>query len=77
MRRIILLAGLILAGCGSQQGLAPAPGQSLPVKPATAPTTPSADALLTQPPNIRPGRNDEVLTKSTTRPDDRFDLPPH
>lgn len=68
---------LLLAGCGQQQGLKPPPGHSLPPKAATAPTQPTPDQLLTPPPASRPGRSDELLTKSQTRPEDRFDLPPH
>lgn len=72
------LAGLLLlAACGKQQSLEPASGHALPVKPATSPVQPSPDALLKQPPNYRPGRSDELLTKSAVRPDDHFDLPPH
>ena len=73
----LLAACLLLAGCGAEQSLTPRTGGALPVKPATAPTRPDADALLTVPAAVRPGRSDELLTKSQVRPDDRFDLPPH
>lgn len=77
-RRIAIVAlALLLAACGREQQLRPARGASLPPKPATSPTTPDARALLTAPTELRPGRSDELLTKSQTRPDDRFDLPPH
>ncbi len=68
---------LLLSASGAVQGLTPAPGKSLPVKPATAPAQPSADQLLSQMPTAKPGRSDELLIKSQPRPDDRFDLPPH
>ena len=71
-----IAALLLLAGCGEQQGLTPAPGKSLPVKPATAPAAPTPDQLLTPTQIARPGRSDELLTKSQPRRDDRFDLPP-
>jgi len=76
-RCLALLGALALAGCGRQQHLMPAPGHTLPQKPETAPAAPNADQLMASPPNYRPGRSDELLTKSATRPDDRFDLPPH
>jgi hypothetical protein len=68
---------LLLSACGAVQGLNPGKGASLPVKPATAPAQPGADQLLAQLPTVKPGRSDELLTKSQARRDDRFDLPPH
>ncbi|MDO6415972.1 hypothetical protein Q4F19_16400 [Sphingomonas sp. BIUV-7] len=78
MKRIALalLAAGALAGCGKMQPLVPAKGKALPVKPATSPTQPNATKLLASPPQLRPGRSDELLTKSQVRPDDHFDLPP-
>jgi hypothetical protein len=76
MRRALLLGLLLLAGCGQERTLRPPTGRSLPPKPATSPTTPTATQLLTPPAQVRPARNDELLTKSTPRPDDPFDLPP-
>ncbi len=78
MRRLafVLIAALALAGCGKRQPLVPAAGKALPVKPATSPTRPTSTQLLASPPQMRPGRSDELLTKSQTRPDDHFDLPP-
>jgi len=77
--RIMLIAAplLLLAGCGAQQALAPAKGKKMPPKAATSPTAPTADQLLTPSTAARPGRSDELLTKSRPRSDDRFDLPPH
>jgi ABC-type uncharacterized transport system auxiliary subunit len=78
IRTVLLLsAALLLAACGKKQALEPAAGHALPEKPATSPAQPTADQLLVPPPSFRPGRSDELLTKSSTRPDDRFDLPPH
>jgi hypothetical protein len=79
MRRIaiVLLAStLALAGCGKKQALVPAVGKALPMKPASSPTQPTSTQLLASPSQLRPGRSDELLTKSQTRPDDHFDLPP-
>jgi hypothetical protein len=72
-----LASALLLSACGAVQALTPARDASLPIKPATAPAQPNADQLLAQSPTVKPGRSDELLTKSQARRDDRFDLPPH
>ena len=56
--------------------LKPAAGQPLPVKPLMAETTPTANNLLTPPPNAHPERVDELMKKSEPRAQDPFDLPP-
>jgi len=77
LRSLVMIgATLLLAACGGQQKLAPRAGTALPPKPATAPATPTPDQLLARSPTVRPGRSDELLTKSQARADDRFDLPP-
>ena len=77
MRRTIPILLLIaLAGCGGRQALQPAEGQSLPAKPKLAQAVPTPEQLLTVPADAKPGRSDELLTKSEERRDDRFDLPP-
>ena len=77
MRRIALIIALVLiAGCGKRNDLTPRTGASLPVKPAAAQTKPSAKDLLTMPPQAKPNRVDDPLTKSVERPDDPFHLPP-
>ncbi len=73
--RIILLA-LGLGACGQTAQLKPLPGQSLPVRPLTARTTPTVADLLSLPPQAVPRRVDELLTKNQPRRADRFDLPP-
>ena len=73
----LIVTALLLAACGKKQDLAPASGHSLTQKAATSATQPTAQQLLVPPPSLRPGRSDELLTKSSERPDDRFDLPPH
>ena len=77
MRRYALLLGLVLiAGCDKRDDLTPRTGTSLPVKPATALTQPTANDLLDAPPQAKPNRVDDPLTKSVERPDDPFHLPP-
>ena len=76
--RLILstFALLALAGCGRMAPLEPAPGQSLPVKPRMAQTTPTAEDLLTPPSYADPKRVDEIMKRSAPRRSDPFDLPP-
>ena len=72
----ILVAALALTACGSAGSLRPPEGQALPVKPAMAQTTPTAEDLLTKPAFAAPERIDELMKKSMPRKADRFDLPP-
>lgn len=74
--KILGLALLALAGCGSVGDLKPPPGRSLPVKPAMARATPTAAELLTPPTYARPDRIDELMKRSEARAADPFDLPP-
>jgi ABC-type uncharacterized transport system auxiliary subunit len=76
VRAAALLALLALGACGGRQTLHPAAGRSLPPKPATSPTQPTADMLMTPPSNVRPLRSDELLTRSQPREQDPFNLPP-
>jgi len=73
---VMLIALTGLAGCGRVADLRPARGEPLPVKPALARTTPTAADLLDAPTYARPQRVDELMTKSTPRAPDPFDLPP-
>ena len=76
-KRFVLIAGLaLLPGCGRVADLRPARGQSLPVKPLMARTTPTVDDLLTPPVYARPDRVDEIVKRSQPRQLDPFDLPP-
>lgn len=76
MKRSIVLLALVLAGCGSANGLQPGPGVALPPKPYGATATPTP-TQLTQPNNqARPERSDELLRSSDQRRGDDFDLPP-
>lgn len=70
------IAALALAGCAQRAPLEPAAGNSLPVAPYGAKSTPDADALLTPPPQAAPSRNVELRSRSEERADDPFDLPP-
>lgn len=72
----IWIAALTLGACGKAEELQPAAGAALPVKPAAARETPTADDLLALPAQARPERTDEPLRRSTTREEDPFDLPP-
>ena len=67
---------LALAACGQTAQLRPAPGQSMPVRPLMARATPGVDDLLALPPQAKPRRVDELLTRNQPRRADRFDLPP-
>jgi hypothetical protein len=75
-RLIIAFAFLSLGGCGRVAELEPEPGKPLPVKPLLARATPTADELLTPPPNARPNRVDELMKRSEPRKPDPFDLSP-
>ena len=76
MRYAIIIALLLLAGCGSRVALKPKVGNSLPVKPQTASAVPTPEQLLTPTAQARPARSDEQLKRSQERQDDKFDLPP-
>ena len=73
---IIIASTLVLAACGQTAPLKPAPGQSMPVRPLMARATPTVDELLALPPQAKPRRVDELLTRNQPRKADRFDLPP-
>jgi hypothetical protein len=78
---LLRLAGLtaavaVVAACGKMADLEPAPGQPLPMKPLMAGSTPTPNQLLTPPAYANPNRVDELITKSSPRKADRFDLPP-
>ena len=77
MKRILVIAAaLALTACGSAGSLRPPPGEALPVKPAMAQVTPTAEDLLAKPSFAAPERIDELMKKSMPRKADRFDLPP-
>ena len=76
MKLVRMLPFLMLTACGSAGSLRPPEGQALPVKPAMAQVTPTAEDLLTKPAFAAPERIDELMKKSMPRKADRFDLPP-
>ena len=76
VRLVPIIALLAIAGCGKVAPLEPAAGQSLPMKPAMASVTPTAEDLLTPPTYAKPERVDELMKRSQPRRADRFDLPP-
>ena len=75
-RRLLILVPLLVTGCAKVAPLEPESGHHLPVKPAAAATTPTADELLEPRADAAPERVDELLRKSAPRKADRFDLPP-
>jgi hypothetical protein len=77
LMRVIAVSGMLLLGsCGHVADLKPATGQSLPVKPLMARTTPTPAELLTIPTYAKPSRVDELMKRSEPRPQDPFNLPP-
>jgi hypothetical protein len=77
LTRVIAVSGMLLLGsCGHVADLKPATGQSLPVKPLMARTTPTPAELLTIPTYAKPSRVDELMKRSEPRPQDPFNLPP-
>ena len=76
MKRIMLVAGLLLAGCGAREELKPAQGAALPVAPYGAEATPTPEDLLKPPVQTRPARSDDLIQSSDQRRSDEYDLPP-
>ena len=76
MRTSLILALLLLAGCGKVEPLSPAAGASLPPAPEHAARAPTTEEMLTPPPVARPLRQEDTLRRSEEREDDPFDLPP-
>ena len=72
----MIIAAVTLTACGSAGTLKPPEGQPLPVKPAMAQVTPTAEDLLTPPAFAAPERIDELMRRSMPRSADRFDLAP-
>jgi len=77
IRNLMLISVLIIvAACGNKGELRPKTGQSLPVKPLYAQTTPSVNQLLTSNSQQRPQRSDDLIDRSKERRNDPYDLPP-
>lgn len=66
----------MLAACGTRADLQPRAGESLPVAPYGRQVRPTAEDLLTRPPQAAPERSIELRRRSEEREDDPFDLPP-
>ena len=75
--RLVLVACVALAGCGTVSDLEPPKGRPLPVAPRGAEATPTPKQLLTPTTQQRPERSDELLRQSDERRSDEFDLPPN
>lgn len=77
MRKVSALVLLLaLAGCGQRAALGLKPGQQLPPAPYGRAVRPDAAELLEPPTIAIPERSVELRTRSETRDDDPFDLPP-
>jgi hypothetical protein len=75
-RFVIAVPLLLLAACGQQKELQPAPGAALPVAPYGSDHKATSEELLAPKPQAAPQRSVELRTKSEERTDDPFDLPP-
>jgi hypothetical protein len=76
MKRLALLAILTLGACGLRQPLRPAPGDAMPIAPPMSSRALTTDELIAPPTTARPGRIDELLSRSEERGDNRFELAP-
>jgi hypothetical protein len=77
MKRLVLVGGLLLAGCGAREELKPVQNVPLPVAPYGAGVaTPSPGDLLKPPVQTRPARSDDLIESSDKRRSDDYDLPP-
>ena len=76
MKRLMLLTGLLLAGCGAREDLKPAQNVPLPPPPYGAEATPTPGDLLKPPVQTRPARSDDLIESSDKRRSDKYDLPP-
>ncbi|WP_239018141.1 hypothetical protein [Sphingomonas flavalba] len=77
MRTAMAIALLALtAACGSRGELKPAEGHAPPPKPAFATAAPTPSEMMAPSSQAMPTRNDELLTRSQERSNDRFSQPP-
>ena len=77
-RRLLIVVPLVLlaAACAQKKDLTPVSGKALPPAPYGSDHKPSATELLKRDSQTVPQRSVELRTKSETRQDDPFDLPP-
>lgn len=75
---LVIAAPIIfgLSACGARGDLEPKLGNNLPVKAYAQTQEQSAERLLRTNPQARPNREAEILSRSTIRSEDPFDLPP-
>ncbi len=71
-----MYAFMLCSGCGALGPLTPKDGGDLPVKAYAQQEEQSAEKLLRTSPQARPNREQEILSRSTIRSEDPFDLPP-
>lgn len=67
---------ILCSGCGALGPLTPKDGNDLPVKAYAQTEEQSVEKLLRTSPQARPNREQEILSRSTIRTEDPFDLPP-
>jgi hypothetical protein len=73
---LLLVLPLLAAGCGLREPLRPVDGQEPPPTPAAMTRPLTTQEMLAPSAEARPTRVDELITRSETRENDRFDLPP-
>ncbi len=77
LNKIIFIGAFMLcSACGAKGPLTPKAGNDLPVKAFAQTEEQTADNLLRTSPQARPNREQEILSRSTIRTEDPFDLPP-
>jgi hypothetical protein len=72
----ICVINLALSSCGKVGELTLQAGKTLPSRAYGQSEAQTATALITPSVQSRPGRSDELLTRSENRSDDQFDLAP-
>jgi len=73
---IFISAFMLCSACGAKGPLTPKVGNDLPVKAYAQTEEQSVEKLLRTSPQARPNREQEILSRSTIRTEDPFDLPP-
>ncbi len=77
LNKIIFIGAFMLcSACGAKGPLTPSSGNDLPVKAFAQTEEQTAENLLRTSPQARPNREQEILSRSTIRTEDPFDLPP-
>lgn len=76
MKASFVSAFILCSGCGALGPLTPKDGNDLPAKAYGQREDQSVEKLLRTSPQARPNREQEILSRSTIRTEDPFDLPP-